>query len=306
MCYNESNKWWRCLDLDFLHSDILPFLRTIRVTDIIDISIVAVVIYYIIKHFRKTRAAQLIKGIAIILIVTYLAEWLNLNVISFVLGNVIQIGFIALVIIFQPELRRALEHVGRSKFGLWFTDEKSDHQDMVAEVARAAESMSKTNTGALIVFEKEVSLDDLLTGGTLINADVSSELLENIFVHNTPLHDGAVIIRNGKIYKAACVLPLSSNRDLSKECGTRHRAALGISEQSDCVSLVVSEETGKISVMNRGNMIRNLSVATLSELLVKVLEPKDEVPENVKKNLDIIKNYTEKLKKKNEDKNEEN
>ncbi len=292
--------------MDFLHSDILPFLRTIRVTDIIDISVVAVVIYYIIKHFRKTRAAQLIKGIAIILVVTYLAEWLNLNVISFVLGNVIQIGFIALVIIFQPELRRALEHVGRSKFGLWFTDEKSEHQDMVAEVARAAESMSKTNTGALIVFEKEVSLDDLLTGGTLINADVSSELLENIFVHNTPLHDGAVIIRNGKIYKAACVLPLSSNRDLSKECGTRHRAALGISEQSDCVSLVVSEETGKISVMNRGNMIRNLSIATLSELLVKALEPKDEVPENVKKNLDIIKNYTEKLKKKNEDKNEEN
>ncbi len=292
--------------MDFLHSDILPFLRTIRVTDIIDISIVAVVIYYIIKHFRKTRAAQLIKGIAIILVVTYLAEWLNLNVISFVLGNVIQIGFIALVIIFQPELRRALEHVGRSKFGLWFTDEKSDHQDMVAEVTRAADSMSKTNTGALIVFEKEVSLDDLLTGGTLINADVSSELLENIFVHNTPLHDGAVIIRNGKIYKAACVLPLSSNRDLSKECGTRHRAALGISEQSDCVSLVVSEETGKISVMNRGNMIRNLSVATLSELLVRALEPKDDVPENVKKNLDIIKNYTEKLKKKNEDKNEEN
>lgn len=292
--------------MDFLHSDILPFLRTIRVTDIIDISVVAVVIYYIIKHFRKTRAAQLIKGIAIILVVTYLAEWLNLNVISFVLGNVIQIGFIALVIIFQPELRRALEHVGRSKFGLWFSDEKSEHQDMVAEVARAAESMSKTNTGALIVFEKEVSLDDLLTGGTLINADVSSELLENIFVHNTPLHDGAVIIRNGKIYKAACVLPLSSNRDLSKECGTRHRAALGISEQSDCVSLVVSEETGKISVMNRGNMIRNLSVATLSELLVRALEPKDDVPENVKKNLDIIKNYTEKLKKKNEDKNEEN
>ena len=292
--------------MDFLHSDILPFLRTIRVTDIIDISIVAVVIYYIIKHFRKTRAAQLIKGIAIILVVTYLAEWLNLNVISFVLGNVIQIGFIALVIIFQPELRRALEHVGRSKFGLWFTDEKSDHQDMVAEVTRAADSMSKTNTGALIVFEKEVSLDDLLTGGTLINADVSSELLENIFVHNTPLHDGAVIIRNGKIYKAACVLPLSSNRDLSKECGTRHRAALGISEQSDCISLVVSEETGKISVMNRGNMIRNLSVATLSELLVRALEPKDDVPENVKKNLDIIKNYTEKLKKKNEDKNEEN
>ncbi len=292
--------------MDFLQNNLLPFLRTIRVTDIIDIAIVAVVIYYIIKHFRKTRAAQLIKGIAIIFVVTYLAEWLHLNVISYVLGNVIQIGFIALVIIFQPELRRALEHVGRSKFGAWFTDEKSEHQDLVAEVVRAAESMSKTNTGALMVFEKDVSLDDLLTGGTPINADVTSELLENIFVHNTPLHDGAVIIRNGKIYKAACVLPLSSNRDLSKECGTRHRAALGISEQSDCVSLVVSEETGKISVMNKGSMIRNLSISSLSELLTRALEPKDDVPENVKRNIDIIKHYTEKLKKKNEDKNEEN
>lgn len=292
--------------MEFLQNNLLPFLRTIRVTDIIDIAIVAVVIYYIIKHFRKTRAAQLIKGIAIIFVVTYLAEWLHLNVISYVLGNVIQIGFIALVIIFQPELRRALEHVGRSKFGTWFSDEKSDHQDLVAEVTRAAESMSKTNTGALMVFEKDVSLDDLLTGGTPINADVTSELLENIFVHNTPLHDGAVIIRNGKIYKAACVLPLSANRDLSKECGTRHRAALGISEQSDCVSLVVSEETGKISVMNKGNMIRNLSISSLSELLIKVLEPNDDVPENVKKNIDILKTYTEKLKKKAEDKNEEN
>lgn len=292
--------------MDFLQNNILPFLRTIRVTDIIDILIVAIVIYYIIKHFRKTRAAQLIKGIAIIFVVTYLAEWLHLNVISYVLGNVIQIGFIALVIIFQPELRRALEHVGRSKFGTWFSEEVSDHHDLVAEVVRAAESMSKTNTGALIVFEKDVSLDDLLTGGTPINADVSSELLENIFVHNTPLHDGAVIIRNGKIYKAACVLPLSANRDLSKECGTRHRAALGISEQSDCVSLVVSEETGKISVMNKGNMIRNLSTSSLSELLGKALEPSDDVSENVKRNIDIIKNYTEKLKKKAEDKNEEN
>ncbi len=287
--------------MDFIQNSLFPFLRTIRITDVIDILIVAVVIYYIIKHFRKTRAAQLIKGIATIFVVTYLAEWLHLNVISYVLGNVIQIGFIALVIIFQPELRRALEHVGRSKFGTWFIEEKSDHQDLVAEVVRAAESMSKTNTGALIVFEKDVSLDDLLTGGTPINADVTSELLENIFVHNTPLHDGAVIIRNRKIYKAACVLPLSANRDLSKECGTRHRAALGISEQSDCVSLVVSEETGKISVMNKGNMIRNLSISSLSELLSKALEPNDDVPENVKKNIDILKHYTEKLKKKNEE-----
>lgn len=283
--------------MNFLQNQVLPFLATIRISDIIDILIVAVVVYAIIKGFRKTRAAQLIKGIGIFLVVTYLADWLQLNMISFFLGNLIQIGFIAIIIIFQPELRRGLEHVGRSKFGKWFTTEEIDYTDMLSEVIRASENMSKTNTGALIVFEKEAPLDDLLTGGTLINADVSSELLENIFVHNTPLHDGAVVIKNSKIYKASCVLPLSSNKDLSKECGTRHRAALGISEQADCVSLVVSEETGKISVMHRGNMIRNLSVDNLSELLIKLVQPKEDVSENVKKNVDFIKEQTEKLKK---------
>ncbi len=290
--------------MNFLKNHVLPFLATVRISDIVDILIVAVVIYAIIKGFRKTRAAQLIKGIGIFLVVTYLAEWLQLNMISFFLGNLIQIGFIAIIIIFQPELRRALEHVGRSKFGKWFTTEEIDYTDMISEVIRASENMSKTNTGALIVFEKEAPLDDLLTGGTPINADVTSELLENIFVHNTPLHDGAVIIKNSKIYKASCVLPLSSNKDLSKECGTRHRAALGISEQSDCVSLVVSEETGKISVMHKGNMIRNLSVLNLSELLIKLLQPKEDVSENVKKNVDFIKEKTDKFKKMVEKKNQ--
>ena len=283
--------------MKFWNEQVMPFLATIRISDIVDILIVAVAIYAIIKGFRKTRAAQLIKGIGIFLVVTYLADWLQLNMISFVLGNVLQIGLIALVIIFQPELRRALEHVGRSKFSHWFSDEKSDNSDLVTEICRASENMSKTKTGALIVFEKDTTLDDLLTGGTLINADVSSELVENIFVHNTPLHDGAVVIRGGKIYKAACVLPLSSNRDLSKECGTRHRAGLGISEQSDCVSLVVSEETGKISVMHKGDMLRNLSVANLNDLLMKALEPNEEVSENVKKNIDFIKTQKDKIKK---------
>lgn len=278
--------------VNFWNNQVLPFLSLIRLSDIIDILIVAVAINAIIRGFRKTRAAQLIKGIGIFLVVTYLADWLQLNMISFFLGNLIQIGFIALIIIFQPELRRALEHVGRSKFGKWFQTESLDYSDMIQEVLRASENMSKTNTGALIVFEKDALLDDLLTGGTLINADVSSELLENIFVHNTPLHDGAVIIKNSKIYKASCVLPLSSNKDLSKECGTRHRAALGISEQSDCVSLVVSEETGKISVMHRGNMMRNLSVMNLNDLLSKLLNPKDEMPEGIKK-FDIFKKITD-------------
>ncbi len=291
--------------MEIFREQILPFLATIRISDIIDILIVAVVINTIIKGFRKTRAAQLIKGIGIFLVVTYLADLFQLNMISFFLGNLIQIGFIAIVIIFQPELRRALEHVGRSKFGKWFSYEESDYSDLVSEICKATENMSKTRTGALFVFEKDSALDDLLTGGTTINADVTSEILENIFVPNTPLHDGAVVIKNSKIYKAACVLPLSANKNLSKECGTRHRAALGISEQSDCISLVVSEETGKISVMQNGNMFRNLSIANLSELLIKALQPKEEVSENVKKNFDFIKEQKDKLKKIVEKKNNE-
>lgn len=209
--------------------------------------------------------------------------------ISFILENMIQMGFIALIIIFQPEIRRGLEHVGRSKFGKWFSVEKVEFVDVSDDVTKAAENLSKSNTGALIVFERDVMLDDFLTGGTIIGAKITSELLENIFVPNTPLHDGAVIIRDDRIYKASCVLPLSANKDLSKELGTRHRAALGISEQADCVCLVVSEETGKISVMQNGDMIRNLSASSLHKYLNKALAPKEDVGTNVKKNLDNFK-----------------
>ena len=276
--------------MDFIRNNVFPFFKTVQLSDIVDIIIVAVIIYQIIKHFRNTRAAQLLKGIAIILVITYISEWLNLNMISFILESTMQVGFIALVIIFQPELRRGLEHMGRSKFGRWFTVEKADKMDVANEVSKAAENLSRSRTGALIVFERDTVLDDLLTGGTFMGARLSSELIENIFVPNTPLHDGAVVVRDGKIHRASCVLPLSGNKDLSSEMGTRHRAALGISEQSDCVCLVVSEETGKISVASRGNMMRNLSVNTLYEYLTKALAPKDDVGANVKKNLDILKN----------------
>lgn len=275
--------------MDFWHNTVYPFFRTVQLTDIIDILIVAVIIYNIIKHFRNTRAAQLLKGIAIIFGLTYISEWLQLNMISFILENTMQVGFIALIIIFQPELRRGLEHMGRSKFGKWFSVEKGEEKDIVGEVCKAAENLSKTNTGALVVFECESILDDFLTGGTLIDASVTEELLENIFVPNTPLHDGAVVIRDKKIYKASCVLPLSGNKDLSNELGTRHRAALGITEQTDCVCLVVSEETGKISVMQNGNMMRNLSIESLYRLLNKILLPKDDMSTSVKKNLEHLK-----------------
>lgn len=292
--------------MDFLQRTIIPFFKTVQITDIIDILIVAVAVYYIIKHFRQTRAAQLLKGIAILFVIAYLAEWFHLNMISFILENTLQVGFIALIIIFQPELRRGLEHVGRSKFGSWFTSVKTDESDIVTEVCRAAKNLSVSKTGALIVFEKDTILDDLLTAGTEINATVTAELLENIFVPNTPLHDGAVLIRANKIYQASCVLPLSSNKDLSNELGTRHRAGLGISEQSDCVTLVVSEETGKISVMYDGNMIRNLTEESLHRLLTKLLAPKDDMSKNVKKNLTFLKTLaTERKTKHIEDETDE-
>lgn len=275
--------------MDFINNVAFPFFRTIQLFDIVDILIVAIIIYNIIKHFRNTRAAQLLKGIAIIFGLTYISEWLQLNMISFILENTMQVGFIALIIIFQPELRRGLEHMGRSKFGKWFSVGKEEETDIAEEVCKAAESLAESHTGALIVFEKETILDDFLTGGTVIDAAVTGELLENIFVPNTPLHDGAVVIRHQKIYKASCVLPLSGNKNLSNELGTRHRAALGITEQSDCVCLVVSEETGKISVMNKGNMMRNLSVQSLYQYLEKTLAPKEDMTANVKKNLDHLK-----------------
>lgn len=278
--------------MDFWTNGVYPFLKTIQLSDIVDILIVAVIIYNIIKHFKNTRAAQLLKGIAIILGITFIAEWLNLNVISFILESIMQVGFIALVIIFQPELRRALEHMGRSKFGKWFSVEKAEQVDITEEVVKAAENMAKTHTGALLVFEQDVMLNDLLTGGTVLNAKVTSELLENIFVPKTPLHDGAVVIRDGKIYMASCVLPLSGNRDLSNELGTRHRAALGISEQSDCVCLVVSEETGKISVTRNGNMLRNLSVSSLYAYLNEVLSGKEETEKGMKKTFNNLINQT--------------
>ena len=269
---------------NYINVTLYPFIKSIQLTDIIDIILVAVIVYNVIRFIKQTRAMQLLKGIGILLVIMYLSEWFQLNVINFILLNTMQVGVTALLIVFQPELRRGLEHMGRSKFGSIFSlESKKSEEDMIDEICLAANSMSRTKTGALIVFERRTKLDDMLTGGTLINSAISSELIENIFVPNTPLHDGAVIIRDSKIYKAACVLPLSANKNLSKEFGTRHRAGLGISEQSDCVVLVVSEETGKISVMVGGDMVRNLSVASLSRLLNKlVIEPDQEKNKNLR------------------------
>lgn len=261
--------------LNTIISHIFQYIRFIRLTDIVDIAIVAFVIYKGVSLIRETRAEQLIKGIVILLVVTQLSEWLQLNAINFILRNTMQVGVTALLVVFQPELRRALEHMGRSKFGNLFSfDEniESDITSVIEEIAKAVQILSQNRIGALIVIERDTKIGDIIRTGIILDSAITAELLVNIFVPNTPLHDGAVIIRENKIMAAACFLPLTQNQDLSKELGTRHRAALGISENSDAVTIVVSEETGKISVALAGDLTRNLTIETLKKALTKTLQ----------------------------------
>ena len=253
------------------------FLSLLQFQDVIDILIVAFVIYQVIRLMKETRAAQLVKGIIILVVVLQLSSWLHLNVLQYILENTLQLGFMALIVIFQPELRRALEEVGRSRFGQLFEGDIPTHIEendrTIEEIIRAAGILSMNKTGALIVMERNTKLGEIIKTGISIRSDISAELLLNIFIPNTALHDGAVIIRGDSLMAAACFLPLSQNAFLSKELGTRHRAAVGMSENSDAVILVVSEETGKISLAINGSLARNLTTDNLRRALYKTLKP---------------------------------
>lgn len=242
-------------------------------TDIIDILLMAYLIYKAMSLVRETRAVQLLKGIVILLIATQVSEWLRLNAINYMLRYIMQFGVLALIIVFQPELRRALEKVGRSNIGsiLSFDNKEYDINKTVDEICIAAKEMSESKTGALIVIERSTMLGEIITTGTAVNADVSAQLLGNIFFKNSPLHDGAVIIRRDKISGAGCYLPLTDDNTLNKELGTRHRAGIGISETADCAVIIVSEETGKISLALGGNLTRNLTAESLGTWLKKLL-----------------------------------
>ncbi|TYQ15896.1 UNVERIFIED_CONTAM: diadenylate cyclase [Acetivibrio alkalicellulosi] len=248
---------------------------------IIDISIVSYVIYKIIKLVKETRAWQLIKGVIVILVAAWLSEYMGFRTIAFLLRVIIQYIAIALVVLFQPELRRGLEKIGRSKFRTIFSFEEETNtikvKALIEEIIKAVTSMSKTYTGALIVIERETKIGEIINSGIQIESSVASELLVNIFTPNTPLHDGAVVIRENKIKAAACFLPLTENPNISKDLGTRHRAALGITEVSDAIVVVVSEESGKISFALNGGLTRNLTGDTLRKALNKNLLEK-EVP----------------------------
>lgn len=249
---------------------------------IVDISIVSYIIFKLIKLGKETRAWQLVKGIVVIFIIAMLSEWLQLRTLAFILNKTIELAGFAVVVLFQPELRRGLEQLGRSSnirdfFNFDVSDEVIHTTYTIEEIVKAATELSKTNTGALIVVERETKLGEIINTGTTLDSSISSELIINIFTPNTPLHDGALIIRDNKLKSAACFLPLTDNPNLSKELGTRHRAALGITEVSDCISVVVSEETGKISYALNGGLSRNLTPDTLRKALNKNLLEKKSV-----------------------------
>ena len=257
---------------------VAKYIYLLRVSDFIDIIIVAIIAYYLINLIRETRAMQLVKGMIFLFAAFFLSQWLKLNTLSYILGGIMQIGAFALIVIFQPELRNLLERMGRFNIANIVSSGTSeeDMRAVIESVSLAAVNMAATKTGALIVMERVTRLVEFINTGTMLDATVSSRLLENIFVPNTPLHDGAVIIRGRKIITAGCLLPLSANQNLSRDLGTRHRAALGLSEATDAVTVVVSEETGTISLAINGSLTRNLSRDTLSKALEKVLIQKQD------------------------------
>lgn len=250
----------------------LYFLSTIKISDILDIIIVSYLIYKVIIFFRNTRAYQLLKGIAFLLISSQLSEIFHLNTISFILKNTMQVGLIAIVILFQSEIRKALSKVGSKGFKFFNIEDNEDKEQIdfiVEQIKNASFNLSKLGYGALIVIERDIKIGDIIRTGIDLNSEITSELLVNIFVPNTPLHDGAVIIGDKRIKAAACFLPLSQNEGLSKELGTRHRAGIGITESTDAVVVIVSEETSKISVAIDGEITRNMTEEKLVSVLTK-------------------------------------
>lgn len=270
----------------FYETKILNYINTLIdypikiLTLLVDLAIVSYLLYKLIKMIKGTRAIQLIKGIAVLLIANVISEFFSLNILHYILNSVVTYGVLLFIVVFQPELRKMLEQMGSTSIKKFFDiDEEKSNIESVDEVAKAVEQMSKDKTGALIVYEKESNLGELIHTGVMVNADISKELLLNIFVPDTPLHDGAVIIKDNKIAAASCILPITDREDLDREFGTRHRAAIGLSEASDALVVIVSEETGKISLAMNGKIIRNIQPDVLVKELKKRLK-KTNIKEN--------------------------
>lgn len=248
-------------------------IKNINVSSILDILVVSYLFYKGYMLIKETRAEQLLKGIILIIVFIPISKVLRLEMFYWILSNTITIGVLSLIIIFQPEIRRGLEHIGRTAFiDKHILQDEETMAKVIDEIVNAVESLSRAKTGALIVIERLTGLGEIINTGTKLDSLVSSALLENIFVVNTPLHDGATIIRNDRIISSGCFLPLTSNNELNRALGTRHRAALGISENSDAIIIVVSEETGTISLAVNGNLTRNYDKARLKDILMRIIK----------------------------------
>lgn len=283
-----------------IYDSFVSIIKTFGFTDIIDIAAVSILIYAFIRFIRETRAAKLVKGI-LILVVTYIVSYqLNLTVLTALLNYIFQFSVFALLVVFQPELRRALEQIGRGNFGdYWSIGSYKSNKDflqvqkeLINIVSDAAETFQKNKVGALIVFERSTKLGDIINTGTTINALPSTSIIGNIFFNKAPLHDGAMIIRDSMIYAAGCILPLTKNENVNINLGTRHRAAMGMSENSDAVIVVVSEETGSISLAINGVLKMNYNKNTLIDELTTLLIPEHLIHSEKKTARDYIRKVT--------------
>jgi len=265
-------------------------IKNISISSILDIAVVAYLFYKGYMLIRGTRAEQLLKGIMLMVFLIPLSYLLNLEVVNFILNKTLTVGLISVVIIFQPEIRRVLEHIGRRAFDEVYNIEDQEERNIVInEIVTAVKNLSESKTGALLVIEQATGLGEILGTGTILDAKISANLLENIFVVNTPLHDGATIIRKDRIIASGCVLPLTNNDKIDKKLGTRHRAAIGLSEVSDSIIIVVSEETGTISLAINGKLTRNYDAERLRIILLNLLKNKEK--NNVKSAGERVKSW---------------
>lgn len=255
---------------------ILNAIKNISIWSVLDIIVVSFIFYKGYMLMKETRAEQLLKGMVFIVALIPVSYILRLDMLNFILNKTLTIGVLAMIIIFQPEIRRVLEHLGRSTFDDIHTSQSTESRnEVVNEIVTAVENLAATKTGALIAIEQGTGLGEIISSGTILDAKVTSALLENIFVVNTPLHDGATIIRKDRIHASGCVLPLTTNNSINKKLGTRHRAAMGLSENSDALVIVVSEETGVISLAVNGRLTRNYDKEKLKVILLKIMENRD-------------------------------
>ncbi|MBE6733298.1 MAG: TIGR00159 family protein [Ruminococcaceae bacterium] len=263
-------------------NQIVYAVSNIRVFDILDILVIALIVYKAIEFLRDSRAGQLVKGLIILLVAYGLATWWELAVLRWLLSIIVDSAVIALAVIFQPELRRILEKVGHTRFGAASTQEGERRlSSCIDEVCKAAAVMQEKKIGALIVFECATQLGEIINTGTIIDAEASTSMTNNIFFPKSPLHDGALIIREGRLYAAGCILPLSQSQHISSQLGTRHRAAIGMTENSDAIVLVVSEETGIISIVKNGEIKRNYNAVSANAELRRYLITPEERKENI-------------------------